>query len=316
MRFLPLLLLLAACAPALDSEANGSVKAAEGSSHNQIAFDYFLGKGLKGFQVAGIIGNLDQESSMSPTIQQPGGPGMGIAQWSEGGRWDTDRNDNVVAFAAAHDQSPTSLSLQLDFIWYELTTFPGFGPGRAPGEQHARSRHDRVPERLRGVRQLPARYTYLVRAAGARRLRQGHAGVVEQRRQRRHGRCIARRRGYADVHRRPSAALLLPRRERFARARLLGHRQADPSRCVGQRPRGRTRHVRRRHAAARVRPRDDRHARALVLGLEHERGLAQHVGPGASRAIPRSRSLARSSTRGRSTRAVSSSTGTGSRTSA
>lgn len=44
------------------------------------------------------MGNLDQESGMSPTIKQPGGPGRGIAQWSVGGRWDTYNGDNEVHY--------------------------------------------------------------------------------------------------------------------------------------------------------------------------------------------------------------------------
>jgi hypothetical protein len=50
-----------------------------------------------------------------------------IAQWSVGGRWNADRNDNVVAYAATHGASTGSLTLQLDFIWYELATFAGYG---------------------------------------------------------------------------------------------------------------------------------------------------------------------------------------------
>jgi tail lysozyme len=99
-----------------------------GGSPNQTACDYFVGKGLTDVQAAGIVGNLDQESSMNPTVSQyGGGPGRGIAQWSAGGRWDTDHDDNVVWYASEHGESPYSLSLQLDFIWYELETFPGYG---------------------------------------------------------------------------------------------------------------------------------------------------------------------------------------------
>jgi hypothetical protein len=97
------------------------------SANDKIAFDYFLGKGLTNFQAAGIVGNLDQESSMNPGAVQAGGPGRGIAQWSVGGRWDTDSNDNAKAFAAKEGQPLSSLSLQLDFIWYELTTFSSYG---------------------------------------------------------------------------------------------------------------------------------------------------------------------------------------------
>ena len=96
-------------------------------TNDKAAFDYFVGKGLTNFQAAGIVGNLDQESGVSPTAVQQGGPGRGIAQWSVGGRWDTDSGDNATAYAAKQNQSVWSLGLQLDFIWYELTTFSGYG---------------------------------------------------------------------------------------------------------------------------------------------------------------------------------------------
>ena len=96
-------------------------------TNDKAAFQYFVGKGLTNFQAAGIVGNLDQESGVSPTAVQQGGPGRGIAQWSVGGRWDTDSGDNAVAYASKQNQSVWSLSLQLDFIWYELTTYSGYG---------------------------------------------------------------------------------------------------------------------------------------------------------------------------------------------
>jgi MYXO-CTERM domain-containing protein len=97
------------------------------SAADQTAFEYFVGKGLTTFQAAGIVGNLDQESNMVPTAVQSGGPGRGIAQWSVGGRWDPDAGDNVLAYASSQGESSTSLQLQLEFIWYELTTFSGYG---------------------------------------------------------------------------------------------------------------------------------------------------------------------------------------------
>ncbi|HZS42315.1 MAG TPA: phage tail tip lysozyme [Polyangia bacterium] len=96
-------------------------------ANDKPAFDFFVGKGFTNFQAAGIVGNLDQESGVDPTIAQfGGGPGRGIAQWSTGGRWDTSANDNVVWYAGTRGESATSLNLQLEFIWYELTTF-GYG---------------------------------------------------------------------------------------------------------------------------------------------------------------------------------------------
>lgn len=99
-------------------------------SNEQTAFNYFVNRGMTKIRAAGVIGNLDQESGMDPTIKQyGGGPGRGIAQWSVGGRWDTYSQDNVVWYAANKDGglSRWSLQAQLDFIWYELHTFSYYG---------------------------------------------------------------------------------------------------------------------------------------------------------------------------------------------
>ncbi|HEY6458739.1 MAG TPA: phage tail tip lysozyme, partial [Polyangiaceae bacterium] len=118
--------LLTACGPP-PGESVDETSEAVGFTNDKAAFDYFLGKGLTNYQAAGIVGNLDQESGVDPTAVQAGGPGRGIAQWSVGGRWDTDANDNCTWYAGQQGQSVTSLQLQLDFIWYELTTFSGYG---------------------------------------------------------------------------------------------------------------------------------------------------------------------------------------------
>jgi hypothetical protein len=98
------------------------------SNAEQTAFNYFVSKGLTPTQSAGIVGNLIQESNVIPTsVQYGGGPGRGIAQWSVGGRWDTSHNDNITTYANQHGVSRWSLTTQLDFIWYELTSFSGYG---------------------------------------------------------------------------------------------------------------------------------------------------------------------------------------------
>ena len=98
------------------------------SNSEQIAFNFFVSKGLTKTQAAGVIGNLMQESSVIPTaIQFGGGPGRGIAQWSVGGRWNTSHNDNVTSYASARGISRWALNTQLNFIWYELATFSGYG---------------------------------------------------------------------------------------------------------------------------------------------------------------------------------------------
>lgn len=107
---------------------NEQAAAAIVRANEQTAFRYFVGKGLTNKQAAGVVGNLDQESGMDPTIKQfGGGPGRGIAQWSVGGRWDTYSGDNLVAYASSRGVSKLALRTQLDFIWFELTKYSYYG---------------------------------------------------------------------------------------------------------------------------------------------------------------------------------------------
>ena len=119
--------LLAGCAGSVSGADDGLSEEAL-SSNEHTAFNYFVSKGLTKAQSAGIVGNLIQESSVIPTsVQYGGGPGRGIAQWSVGGRWDSDRSDNVTWYANAHGENRWALSTQLNFTWYELETFGGYG---------------------------------------------------------------------------------------------------------------------------------------------------------------------------------------------
>ena len=124
--------LLAACSGAPDQGEETATSAGEEAltSNERTAFEFFVGKGLTHAQAAGIVGNLIQESNVLPGAVQPGGPGRGIAQWSVGGRWNSDSHDNMVWYAGTHGESDTSLTAQLNFIWYELESFSGYGLGR------------------------------------------------------------------------------------------------------------------------------------------------------------------------------------------
>jgi len=99
------------------------------TNNDQIAFDYFVNKGLTKVQSAAIVGNLNQESGVpiNPYAVQSGGAGRGIAQWSAGGRWNSDPKDNMVWYASLSGRSAWSLNAQLDFVWYELRTFSRYG---------------------------------------------------------------------------------------------------------------------------------------------------------------------------------------------
>ena len=97
------------------------------SNNGRTAFNFFVSKGLSDVQAAGVVGNLMQESSVIPTaVEFGGGPGRGIAQWSIGGRFNTGAR-SLSAYAASTGGSKWSLTTQLNFIWYELSTVGGFG---------------------------------------------------------------------------------------------------------------------------------------------------------------------------------------------
>ncbi|MEO7734173.1 MAG: phage tail tip lysozyme, partial [Kofleriaceae bacterium] len=136
LRYTSLCLLAAAAAAgcaesgsdAPDSPDDPGMFEAALSNSEQTAFNFFVSKGLTKIQAAGVIGNLMQESSMNPAaVEFGGGPGRGIAQWSVGGRWDTSHNDNITSYASTRGLSRGALSTQLNFIWFELTNFSGYG---------------------------------------------------------------------------------------------------------------------------------------------------------------------------------------------
>jgi hypothetical protein len=84
------------------------------------AYEYELAEGFTPAQAAGIVGNLIQESGVNPESVQPDGPGRGIAQWSQGGRWNP---------ALMTGNPSTDLPNQLAFIMSELQQHPGSYPG-------------------------------------------------------------------------------------------------------------------------------------------------------------------------------------------
>ena len=122
------MLAAAGCADVAEGEIDEATQPLQTFPNEKPAFDFFRLKGLTNIQSAGIVGNLDAESGLDPTISQlGGGPGRGIAQWSAGARWDTTPGDNVLDYAVEQGQIAKTLDLQLKFIWFELTMFPGYG---------------------------------------------------------------------------------------------------------------------------------------------------------------------------------------------
>jgi hypothetical protein len=86
---------------------------------------------LTRIQIAGLLGNLLYESggALNPAQVQfgchlpPGPCGVGIAQWTDPGP----RFNGLVALANTKGVPWSNLSVQLQFVWQELTTNSGFG---------------------------------------------------------------------------------------------------------------------------------------------------------------------------------------------
>jgi predicted nucleic acid-binding Zn-ribbon protein len=100
----------------------GDISAAPGAAAgNQapVVWDILIGEGFSEEAAAGILGNLQQESNIDPTVLQSGGPGTGLAQWSRGGRWDTGPN-SLLAFAGSRGLDPWSAVTQTRFMIYEM----------------------------------------------------------------------------------------------------------------------------------------------------------------------------------------------------
>ena len=100
------------------SAGTGTPTAASPGGHAQASGDaggtvysYLTKQGLTPAQAAGVVGNLQQESSLNPA--EPGG---GLAQWI-GGRWSA-----LLRFAKAQGADPNSAPLQAEYLWHELTT--------------------------------------------------------------------------------------------------------------------------------------------------------------------------------------------------
>ena len=94
-----------------------------GSENTEKAFNFFVSKGFSEKQTAGILGNFLWESDMNPKRVQgegniesntiPSTGGYGLAQWD-------DRKFALDAYAKDQGRPVYDLSLQLDFVMFEL----------------------------------------------------------------------------------------------------------------------------------------------------------------------------------------------------
>jgi cell wall-associated NlpC family hydrolase len=101
-----------------DSSAAGQIS---GNGPEEQTWNYFASLGFTPAAIAGVMGNLKQESGINPNSVQGDfdGAGYGIAQWdnrkSGKGRWNQLEN-----FAKGQGKSPTDLGVQLAWLWQEM----------------------------------------------------------------------------------------------------------------------------------------------------------------------------------------------------
>lgn len=96
-----------------------------GTGNGAAIWDNLKGKGLGSSAIAGIMGNMQAESGLDPTIVQGGGhsdevtvdgsTGYGLCQWTSEGR-----QQNLKDFAASKGTKSGDLNTQLDFMLKEV----------------------------------------------------------------------------------------------------------------------------------------------------------------------------------------------------
>lgn len=103
----------------IQAGATGSAAGTGGSlpvsSSSHAIMAYLESQGYSRTAAAGIVGNLQQESSLNPNA-----PGGGLAQWI-GSRWGA-----LVAWVSSQGLDPNSAAGQLAFLVHEIATgYPG-----------------------------------------------------------------------------------------------------------------------------------------------------------------------------------------------
>lgn len=80
------------------------------SNNAKTCWNFFASKGLSGIAIAGICGNIAQESQYSPTATS-GNDDIGIIQWTGPAK------TALISWCNSHGLKYTSLSAQLDYLW-------------------------------------------------------------------------------------------------------------------------------------------------------------------------------------------------------
>ena len=97
-----------------DASASGGYMSIGSGAAGKKVFDFFVKRGFSKEQAAAWVGNLWQESKLSPTVVNPSSGATGLAQWLGG------RLVALRQYANRQNKPVRSLETQLNFIWHEL----------------------------------------------------------------------------------------------------------------------------------------------------------------------------------------------------
>ena len=109
----------------VQQEANTTeteVEVNDNRTTEEVVWDYLKAAGYSDIQVAGIIGNLYQESGLNPARVESNGEGIGLVQWSFG------RKQNLINYASSKGKDWTDLESQLEFLVSELDSKQFYQP--------------------------------------------------------------------------------------------------------------------------------------------------------------------------------------------
>lgn len=103
-----------------DTEAK--VEVTDNRTTEEVVWDYLKAAGYSDIQVAGIIGNLYQESGLNPARVESNGEGIGLVQWSFG------RKQSLINYASSKGKDWSDLESQLEFLVSELDSKQFYQP--------------------------------------------------------------------------------------------------------------------------------------------------------------------------------------------
>lgn len=93
-----------------DGEAIGQISNAEIAKQ---IWDYFKSLGWSDYATAGIIGNFEAECSLQPNLQEKGGTGIGLGQWSH------ERRTAFLNWLSENGRDISDITAQLDYLIVE-----------------------------------------------------------------------------------------------------------------------------------------------------------------------------------------------------